>query len=323
MVEPSAEALEVAPMRLPLRSLSTAAIAAVTLVACGSSSTSRANAFAGRSPADVVKASAVAAQQATMRFDLAATIGFDTSKVSGLSPSEQNQFGRIGSGVSFTGKGEIESPQRVRMTLSAKPLVPNDVTVVLYDGKGYISLDGSRFSEGDVKSLTNGFQIDPTQITKFLDGAGSVTDQGQTVQDGQQVEHLQATIDTAQLQKLIAGQSGASPDASGLAQVFLQFITFKGATVDDYVDITTAKIDRLNVHFGISLDFDKLGQVFGALGGSSGASPSSIPHGQLTVNLTFGLHLYDYGATITVQKPTVDPNAPQLPSGGGGLFNLT
>ena len=136
-----------------------------------------------------------------------------------------------------------------------------------------------------------------------------------------QIADVGLRIDAAQLQKLIAGQSGASPDTTGLGQLLQQFLTFKGATVDDYIDTTTAKVDRIKVRFGISIDFDKLGQVFGALGNSGGASASPIPHGQLTVDLDFGLHLYDYGAKITVQKPTVDPNAPELPGGvlGGGL----
>lgn len=305
------------------RLVSVAGVAVLVLAGCGKS-TSSASPLFGKSPGDIVKASAVAAKQTSMRVDLSATVGFDTSKLAGQSADALSQLGKLaGSGLTLDGKGDIESAQRFQMTLNAKQLSDKAITVVGYDGKAYISVDGTHFYEGDLSSLTGGLAIDPAQITAFLDGVGSVSDKGATVQDGLQVEHFQATIDQSQLQKLITKQLGTSGDSTGLGQLLLQFFTFQGATVDDYVDPATGRIDRLGVRFGITIDFDKLTQAFGALGaGGAGSASSQIPHGQLTVNLDSSVHLYDYGAKISVQKPAVDPNAPKLPT-GGGLFNLT
>jgi hypothetical protein len=310
-------------MRQSVRFLSVAGVAAVALAGCGSKSAG--NVLSGKSPGDIVKASAAAAKQSSMRFELSATVGFDTSKLSGLSAGELGQLGKVaGNGLTLDGRGDIESAQRFQMTLNAKPLSDKPITVVAYDGKGYISVDSTHFYEGDLSGLTSGVQIDPSQITGFLDGVGTVSDKGPAAQDGLQVEHFQATLDQGQLEKLISKQLGTSSDSTGLGQLLLQFLTFQGATVDDYVDSATGRIDRLGVRFGITVDFDKLTQAFGALGAGGGGSASSqIPHGQLTVNLDSSVHLYDYGAKISVQKPTVDANAPKLNGGGGGLFGLT
>ena len=66
-------------------------------------------------------------------------------------------------------------------------------------------------------------------------------------------------------------------------------------------------------------DFSKISSLFGATPGAN--LKKTGPGGTLDFDVAVSAHLHDYGAKITIRKPTVDPTAPKPPSGGlfGGL----
>ena len=240
-----------------------------------------------------------------------------------MSSSQAAQFAPLLRGVSLTGTGEQESAQRVRMTMSLKPLLTQQVTAVAYDGSAYVSLDGSRFSAvPSLRGLSGGFGATPNDLTQYLQGLTSVRDLGSTQQDGQTVEHLQATLDQSVLQKALS-QAGAQASGTGagqpgqLGQLFTQFFQLQGGTVDAYVLPSNGQLDRVDVSMKVAIDFDRLKQVVGGLaGGSATNAGAQIPGGSLGMTVDVGVHYQDYGAAITVHKPTVDPNAPSIPSNG-------
>jgi hypothetical protein len=305
-------------MRFSLRPLALAGAAALLVTACGGSKASS-SAISGLSPQDIVKVSAQSLQQGSLRYTFELKLGFDASKLTGLTAKDQSDFNKVLAGFHFTGKGEQESPTRVHLTLSMQPIVPQDITVVLYDDKAYYSLDGKSFGESDVSKLTGGLSVNPKDFSKLLDGLGGVKDLGQTQQDGLTVEHLQVTLDSSFLDKALGELGGASSGSNPFGEIFKEFVSFTGGTIDLYVLPDNAGLERESASFAMRLDFDKLRTAFGGLG--SGTSSSGIPGGSLGVSVSVNAHFFDQGAKISVTKPTVDPNAPELPGGvlGGGL----
>jgi len=286
-------------MRASLRLAASACTVSVVAAACGGGSSSS-SAIANLSPKDIIKVSAQQAQQNSLRFDLTAKIGIDTSH---LGAAAGNLPGLLAGGIQLNGHGEQESAQRERLSMSLAPLLAQPIVAVLYDGTAYVALDGTHFtSVGSLKQLTGGFGTTPGDLKDYLGSLGSVSDLGTTQLDGMTVEHLRAGIDKSYLDKALSGAQG---------QQLRQFIDFQGGTVDAYVVPQTGRLDRVNAH--IALTFN-LSALFGAIGGQA-APPQG---GNLGVTVDYSVHLFDYGASITITRPTVDPNAPKVP--GGGLF---
>jgi hypothetical protein len=260
-----------------------------------------------------------------LKFDLDGKITIDASKLQNAPADVVNQITQAlggGNGLTISGSGEEESPQRVQITMSLKPLVNQTITAVQYDGTFYYSLDGGRTfgSGGSLSSLTSGFSITPDQSSKLFGSLpdSAFSDKGQTSMDGVTVEHFVATITKDQLFQSLAGGSGSSSSAQQNLQLIEQFISVGNAAVDTYVRTDNGLLDRYSANFSLAFDLGKLVQAFGGLGGSSPGS--GAPSGSLTIGVTANVHVHDYGASIHIDKPTVDPNAPKLPSGLGGLF---
>ena len=301
------------------------ASALLLLAACGSGGSS--TALNGLSPRQATINALQKFQSTSLKYDLDGKISVDTSKLQNAPPDVVDQItsalGGAG-GVTLSGTGEQESPQRVRVALSLKPVVSETITGVQYDGTFYYSLDGGKTfgSGGSLTSLTNGFAITPDQSSKLFGNLpdSAFTDKGQTSIDGVTVEHFSAAISKDQLFQAIAGGLGSSSQSQQNLQLIEQFITVGAATIDAYVRPDTGQLDRYGANFSIVFDVGKLIQAFGGIGSSSDSSASGTPSGSLTVGVTANVHLHDYGASIHIDKPTVDPNAPKLPSGLGGLF---
>ncbi len=296
------------------RLLLASGIAAALLPGCGSSS-----AINGLSPKDVVKLTSQKVANQSLRADLSGRFIVDASHLTGVSAAQLKQFGASGNGYTLTGKEDQESPKRLQLVVTLQPDYDNS-TIVVYDGQTYYSKDGKRFAAaGPLSSLTAGIGITPGDLTNYLSFIGDMKDLGSTTQDGMTVEHLQAAIDQNVLDQVLgASVASQSPNLSGLANLFKQFITVKAGTLDVYVDPATANLDRVDMKLQFTFDFSKIATLFG------GASPSPRkggPGGTLDFDVAVGSHLHDYGAKITVTKPTVDPNAPKPPAGGlfGGL----
>ena len=309
----------------PIRSvLAAGAASAALLAACGSGGSSS-GALSGLSPRQATVAALQKFQATSLKYELDGKVTVDASKLQNAPADVVNQITQAlggASGVTISGSGQQESPQRAQVTLTVKPVVSDTITAVQYDGTFYYSLDGGKTfgSGGSLSSLTSGFSITPDQSSKLFGGLpdGAFADKGQTSMDGVTVEHYAATITKDQLFQALAGGSGSSSASQQNLQLIEQFITVGTSTVDAYVRTDNGLLDRYGANFSLSFDLGKLVQAFGGLGSSS--DTSSAPSGSLTIGLTANVHVHDYGTSIRIDKPTVDPNAPKLPSGLGGLF---
>lgn len=297
----------------PARSLAAAALVTALLAGCGSSSR-----IAGLSPQDIVKVSSRQVTQQSLRADLSGRFIVDASHLSGVSAAQLRQFGATPNGYTLSGHLDEESPQRLQLTLTLAPNYDNAV-IVVYDGQTYYSKDGTHFAAaGPLSSLTAGIGITPGDLSGYLGYLGTVKDLGSTTQDGITVEHLQAPIDQNVLDRLLSASVGSSPNPNSYADIFKQFIEVRDGTVDMYVVPSTAEFDRIDMRLRFAFDFSRVATMFG---GAPRPGATGIPGGTLDFDMAVGSHLHDYGAQITVHRPTVDPRAPRPPSGGlfGGL----
>ena len=303
-----------------LTSIASASLAlALSLGACGSGGNSSATSgpLAGLTAKDVIKTAADKTPATSLKFDMDGKLTVDTSKLSGIPADQLGALGSLASGLTVSGTGEQESTQRQSLTLNLKPLVDQPVTAVLYDGQSYFSLDGGKTfgSAGSLKSLTGGIGLTPSDITGYLNALGaSVKDAGAVTKDGVATEHITATLDKDFLTKALGSSAGAGQ--SNLVQAFSSLITLRSGNLDAWIRQEDARLDRITMSFAIDFDLGKLGSIFS---GSGGTTPQSgVPTGVLTLALNLTMHLHDYGASIHITKPTVDPNAPTMPPGLGG-----
>lgn len=298
--------------RLPV----SAGVVTALLAGCGGSP----SAINGLSPKDIVKLTSQKVSQQSLRADLSGRFIVDPSHLTGVTPAQLKQFGAVANGYTLTGKEEQESPSRLQLTVTLQPDY-NNSTIVVYDGQTYYSKDGRSFAAaGQLSSLTAGIGITPGDLTNYLGYLGNLKDLGSTTQDGITVEHLQAPIDQNVLDQVLgASVASQGSNLSGFADIFKQFITVKGGGLDVYVDPVTANLDRVDMKLQFSFDFSKIATLFG--GTPSAAQKKKGPGGTLDFDVAVGAHLHDFGAKITVKKPTVDPKAPKPPTGGlfGGL----
>ncbi|HEX3604942.1 MAG TPA: hypothetical protein VH134_03385 [Candidatus Dormibacteraeota bacterium] len=293
------------------------AIGAVTalLPGCGSSS-----AISGLSAKDIVKLTSQKVAQQSLRADLSGRFVIDTSHLTGVSAAELQKLGAASNGYTLSGREDQESPKRLQLNVTLQPDYDN-ATIVVYDGQTFYSKDGRRFAAaGQLSSLTAGIGITPGDLTNYLGFLPDMKDLGSTTQDGIGVEHLQANIDQNVLDQVLgASVSSQGPNLSGLSDLFKQFITVKNGSLDIYVEPSTGNLDRVDMKLAFSFDFSKIGGLFG--GASPAPKVKKGPNGTLDFDVAVGAHLHDYGAKITITKPTADPTAPKPPTGGlfGGL----
>ena len=304
---------------MPSRLLGVAGLAgavALVLAGCGKG----ANAVSGLSPAQAVQAANTKFTAQSFKFDLDGKLTIDASKLKG-DPATLGQLNALGSGVTLTGSGEEENPQRLQMVLGLKPVVDKPVTVVAYDGTAYAALDGTHFTDaGSLKSVTGGIGITPTDISTYLSNPGNnIQDKGSEQMDSLQTEHYQVPLDQSFLQKAL-GQATQGQSQNPFASVIEQLVQFTGGSIDVWVNQADGSLDRSKVVFTLSFDLDKLSQLFGGLSqGSGGNSSSATPSGSVGIGLNLDFHPHDYGTAVTITRPTVDPSAPKLP-GGLNLF---
>jgi hypothetical protein len=300
---------------LPARPLAAAALVTALLAGCGSSSR-----IAGLSPQDIVKVSSRQVAQQSLRADLSGRFIVDASHLSGVSAAQLRQFGATPNGYTLAGHLDEESPQRLQLTLTLAPNYDN-ATIVVYDGQTYYSKDGTHFAAaGPLSSLTAGIGITPGDLSSYLGYLGTVKDLGSTTQDGMTVEHLQAPIDQNVLDRVLSASVGSSPNPTSYADIFKQFIAVRDGTMDMYVVPSTADLDRVDMRMRFAFDFSKVATMFGAATAPRRGA-AGMPGGTLEFDMAVGSHFHDYGAHLTVHRPTVDPRAPRPPSGGlfGGL----
>src|SRR5258708_93512 len=185
-------------MRSPLAVAAVGVIGVVTMAGCG-----RSNALSGLSPGQAVQLANTKFTAQSFKFELDGKLSIDTSKLRGDAQT-QNQLKALGSGISLTGSGEAQNPQRVKVVLTITPLLDKPVTVIGYDGAGYAALDGAHFSDvGSLKSATGGIGVTPGDVSTYLSNLGNVQDKGAERMDSLDTEHYQVPLDQSFLAKAL------------------------------------------------------------------------------------------------------------------------
>ena len=315
-------------MRQLARLVTVASAAALTVTACGGST----NVLQGKSPQDIIKLASASVGSGSYHMTMHGKVNIDASGIKGLPPDAVSSMTSVLKNVTIDGRGDVQSPQRMRMTMTMKPLIDKTLVVVFYDGKVYVSQDnGATFADGGNLNL-QGLPVSPQDMLTMLKDTGQLQDQGATSRNGTQVEHLHAVINADYLSKVLdtlsgsgnaSGTSGASAQIlQQLGKIFQQTMTLSNSSVDAYVRQSDGRMDSNDATVNISIDMGKffaaIVQILGSAGQIPSGSAGQIPNvtGTMAVNESVTATYSDYGAKITVAQPTVDPNAPALPSGG-------
>ncbi len=295
----------------------TAAAAGLAVTACGGSG----NALQGKSPQQIVTLASTSVTGGSYHMSFHGTLSVDAGGVQGLPPQALSQLGAMLSNVTIDGSGDVESAQRMRFTMSMKPLVDKQMVMVLYDGSAFVSMDGGK-TFADAGSFNfNGLPVSPTDVAAILKDLGPVQDQGSTTQNGDSVEKLHATIGNQFISNVLSQNGGAM---GGQAQQYLklvsQAITVQNGGVDLFVRNSDGRLETENTSATLAMDMGKLIQALAQLfGGQLPIGDAGGVSGSMIVKDAVSSSFSNYGEKVTITKPTVDPNAPGLPS-GSGLF---
>lgn len=295
--------------------------ASLVATACGASPT----VLQGLTPNQMVTLASSKVTDQSYRMAIQGTVSIDASGVHGLPQDALNQMTAALRNFSMSAKGDVQNGQRTRMSMSMSmpSLGDKSFVAVLYDGHYYVSLNGdNHFADAGTLNL-QGIAATPSDVKSLLTSATDVKDLGTTVHDGQSVEHLRATLGPTYLSDLFGKMSGSGSGAAAVQQM-REFMTrvmqVTEGTVDMYVRTLDGRVEDVDSNVGMSLDMGKLVSMLVNQYGGQIPSGSNIPQvsGVLVMKVTGSDRFTDYGAKITVSKPTVDPNAPGLPSLFGG-----
>jgi len=302
-------------MRQLSRIAAASAAAGLAVTACGGST----NVLQGKSTQQIVTLASTSITQSSYHMTVHGTLSVDASSVQGVPEQELNQFGAALKNLTVDGSGDVQSAQRMRFTITLKPVVDKPIQVVLYDGGAYVSQDGGK-TFADAGSFDfSGLPASPAELSAILKDLGSPQDQGSQTRDGQSVEKLHAAIGQDFISKVLSQMNGGA-QAQQFAALFAQVMTVKNGSVDLFVRHSDGKLDAANTSATLAIDMARLiGALAQAFGGQLPIDASGVS-GSLVLSEAVSSTFSNYGEKVSISKPTVDPNAPGLPSGAGGLF---
>ena len=309
-----------------LAKLAAAGLAAgIAATACGAAT----NVLQGKTPTQIVQLASAQVTGQSYRLSIDGHFSIDVSGISGIPSDTLDQLAGAMKDFSMTGKGDVQNAQRLKlsMTLSLGSLGDKTFAAVLYDGHYYVALDGKSFADAGSLNL-QGIAASPDDIKSELQDATSVKDLGATIRDGQHVEHLQAHLNANYMNDMLNKVTGSGSGAQSLqqaAELFKNVVTIGANTIDVYVRTSDGRVESVDTDMTMSFDMAKFvslltGQLGGAIPPGGGAGDVS---GAMVMKITGTDRFTDYGARITVSKPTVDPNAPGLPGLFGGSSSST
>jgi hypothetical protein len=292
----------------------TGAVAALVATACGGA-TPQTNVLQGKTPDQIIKLASTQASSSSYRMKVHGTVTVDLSGLQGVPSKELDQVSSMLKNLTVDGTADVQDSKHVRMNLTLKPLLDKPVVAVLYDGQAFVSEDGGKtFADAGSFNL-QGLPVSPEDQINSLKNSAQVQDLGPTTRNGTSVDHLHATLGPDYLSSML-NKAGGSAEAQQLGQVFAQLFQVKDGGMDVYVRTADGKLDSSDTRLTMSFDIGKLMQLFaGALGGSAQVPPDAVT-GAMSLAETGTATFTDYGAKIQVTKPTVDPSAPKLSTGG-------
>jgi len=292
--------------------------AGLLTTACGGGA---ANVLAGLTPSQVITLAGSKVTTQSYRMAVNGTVAIDASQVQGMPPGALQQLSGILKSFSVSGNADVQSAQRLRMamTISVPQASGKQFVAVLYDGAYYLSLDGGRtFADGGGFNL-KGVAASPTDVKSLLTGTVNPKNLGTTVHDGQSVEHIQASLGTNYFNDVIdkfSGSGGAAAAANQFRGLIKQIMSVRSGTVDAYVRTLDGRVESATSHVVIALDMGRLMSTLMQSFGGRIPPGTTLPHvtGSMLMTVDGTDRFSDYGARITVSKPTVDPDAPGFSS---------
>jgi hypothetical protein len=280
----------------------------------------------GRSPQQIVQLASAHLGDQSYRMTLDGSVRFDASGVRGLPGDAAGALTGMPE-MHFTGTADVQSARRVRFVGHvAMAGIDKSFSAILYDGQYYVSSNNDgRYADAGTISF-NGLSFAPSDIAKELSGLGVMRDAGAAVHDGVRTEHLQATLNRTFLSDLFSRATGTGAVGSGLGQLarlFAEAVDISAGTADLFVRSADGLLEADDFTADFSVDMARLAHLLISELGAKVPGDSRIGdiNGTLRATETSSTRFSDYGAHITVSKPTVDPNAPGLPSNlfGGGM----
>ena len=281
---------------------------ALVVAACG-----QAAALTAESPDQAVVAALQKAQTTPLRMSLTGDLRLSTAGLGNLPSSLQGVIGRLGGGGSASGELDQQSAARRQLTLSA---AGHRLTLVEYDGHGYVSRDGGSFGELS-KTLPTSPTLSPSQVSALV-GAAGFEDQGRATVDGVSAEHYSAPLTVATLEKLVQASGTSGATATGRLEQALvllaPFIAGHG-TADVWLSLHDGSLVRAALSGAFTVD---VGAAASALAGLSPTAPAagSLPTGTLGVSVSAQADVSGYGGPVTVTKPQASSTLPAAPTGG-------
>jgi hypothetical protein len=289
------------------RSLAVLAAGATALLAaaCGPGAV-----LTAETPDQAVSAALRAVQSTPLQASFTGQLSLSTASLSGLPASIQSALGQVGSGGSATGQLKQESGARRQLTASAGG---SSLSLVEYDGHGYVSRDGGGYAELS-GTLPTGDAISSTELTTAV-AALSFQDQGPATIGGVSTERYSASITLPSLEKLAQALGGSATGSTQLAPVLAMLAPYVAGSgsVDLWLSTGDGSLVRGALSGSLSVD---VGAAASALAGllSPSSGSASLPAGTLGVSLSLGFDVSDYGRPVTVTKPVATST---LPAGGG------
>lgn len=298
--------------------------AALLATACGGVT----NVLQGKSPSQIIQLASTRVTGESYRMTITGGMTVDASGVQGIPSSVLDPMTSAMGGMTIDGKADVQSAQRLRMTMTFSIAgTTKTIVAVLYDGHYYVSMDNdNRFADAGTLNL-QGATVSPDDLKSVLTGATDVKDLGSTVHDGQRVDHLHATLGSDYVSRMMSRIGGSGSGAAAmqqLASLFKEVLSVRNGTVDVYVRDLDGRVEAMDTNMTMAMDMGKfmamLMQQYGGQLGTGNRMPDVT--GSLLMTVKGSNRFSDYGARFSISKPAVDPNAPSLPSnlffGGGG-----
>ncbi|HUY61669.1 MAG TPA: hypothetical protein VMW49_07300 [Candidatus Dormibacteraeota bacterium] len=305
-----------------LRAAAGALLLAGFVAGCG------APASPAKSPTVLTKLAAKQLTKADFRFSLSGQFGLDVSKLKGMPANDLPMMTMVGRALRLDVLGEVAAPGQWRLTVSMPPLLAQPITEEMVGGQVYVSHDGVHFQERSAppSPSTPAGGNSMRGLTSIYSQLGQVRDLGVTRMDGLRLEHLQITVNTERLMQTVerhfAAAARPGSNLAPFARGVLSAVHFTTYRVDEYLNPSSGRPDRLVLHIALVLDLTQLRSVMHSLAGA-GASGGATPDvgGTLGVNLTVQMHLFDYGAHIVITKPSQVTPGPATGT-SSGIFNF-
>jgi hypothetical protein len=251
---------------------------ATVVAACGGQSSHPSSKV---EPREVVLTAVQRTTESSFRFDLQ-----EHETFAATGPGAGSFSSLAGKDVTIQMHADAQNASRVRATVTAGVAGKEfSALSVVYDGTAYLSTDGGALYHAIVvPSSVN--QLGAGTALQYLKSIGTVTDEGPGTSHGEEVERYHAAFDPQKLTSVMQSLIGS---LGGSAQSLAGALNFTGGSVEVTVD-STGHLMTEDGTLNMTLD---LGAVSQQLQGTT-----------LTVGATVHGYFYDYGASITVTKPT-------------------